>query len=234
MNKSIIISGLLALASFSSQAGLINSSFETGDLSSWNSSGLATVDGTVNYGSAGSISPFDGVNAAHLMSTGATAVELASLMGITEVVLEDSNGSANATTGSMIHQSISNVSVGDNFTFSWNFVENDYLPFDDWAFYGISIDGGPAEVSKLASLGSVGPSAGTTINGWEQVSLDITQAGDYTFYFGIVNAVDMGINSDLWIDGVSIDTTPVPTPSTIAIFALGIIGLAARRLKIKS
>ena len=45
------------------------------------------------------------------------------------------------------------------------------------------------------------------------------------------NALDTGLNSDLWIDGVALKPNPVPTPSTLAIFALGIMGLAARRFK---
>jgi len=233
MKKNLIISGLLVLASFTSNAGLINDSFETGDLSSWNSSGKVTVDGSTMYGQV-AVDPFDGTSAARLVSTGSEVGELANIMGISKAALEASNDGTTATNGSMVYQSISNVLAGDSFSFSWNFVEQDYMPFDDWAFYGVSLNGGPAEVSKFASLGSVGPDKGTTINGWEQVSFDITEAGDYTFYFGIVNAVDRQLNSDLWIDGVSLDTTPVPTPSTLAIFALGIMGLVARRFKSKA
>lgn len=230
MKKSLIISSLLALASFTSNAGLINDSFETGDLSSWNSSGKVTVDGSTKY-APGFVNPLDGTSAARLVSSGTEATELASIMGISKAELEASNDNATATNGSLVYQSISNVLAGDSFSFSWNFVEQDYMPFDDWAFYGISLNGGPAEVSKFASLGSVGHDPGTTINGWETVSFDITQAGDYTFYFGIVNAEDRNLDSDLWIDGVSLDTIPVPTPSTLAIFALGIMGLVARRFK---
>jgi len=230
MKKSLIISSILVLASFTSNAGLINDSFETGDLSSWNSSGKVTVAGSTDY-EPGSVNPFNGTSAARLVSSGTEATDLASIMGISKAELEASNDNTTATDGSLVYQSISNVLVGDSFSFSWNFVEQDYMPFDDWAFYGISLNGGPAEVSKFASLGTVGPDDDTTINGWETVSFDITEAGDYTFYFGIVNAEDRSLDSDLWIDGVSLDTTPIPTPSTLTIFALGIMGLVVRRFK---
>ena len=124
----------------------------------------------------------------------------------------------------------------NNFTFNWNFVERDYVPYDDWAFFAYSINGNAAQITKFASLASVGPGSGTTVNGWEQMELDITATGDYTFYFGVVNALDNALSSTLWIDGVSgsgsLNTgTSVPEPSTLAIFALGMIGLASRRFK---
>ena len=153
-------------------------------------------------------------------------------MGISEATLEASNGGLNATNGSLIYQT-ANANAGDKFGFHWNFVEQDYTPYDDWAFYGISYNGGPAVISKFASLATVGPGAGTTINGWETLNIDITATGSYTFYFGIVNALDTALDSRLWIDGAVAQqggTAGVPdATSTLMLLGLGLTGLAAFR-----
>ena len=236
MKKRIILSGLLMLTTFASNAALINSGFEEGDFSSWDSTGNVSVDQTISYGAPGDVNPFEGSFAAHLLAGGTSASDLAATMGITEAVFEASNGGLNATFGSMISQTTSAVS-GDSFIFNWNFVEHDYLPYDDWAFYAFSIDGGPAQVTKFASLDSVGPTTGTTVNGWEQVTFDITQDGDYTFYFGVVNAVDNGLPSALWVDGLTgtgtLETRPtsVAEPASLVLFSLSafLIGVSRRR-----
>jgi len=106
-----------------------------------------------------------------------------------------------------------------------------YLPFDDWAFYGISLNGAPASITKFASLASVGPGAGSTINGWQPLTVNIVETGDYTFNFGIVNALDSALNSDLFIDGADVSATPisppfspVPEPSNVILLGLMIGG----------
>lgn len=147
---------------------------------------------------------------------GATAEEIAMQMGISLETLQNSNATTDFPAGtpapidSLNWQTVT-VNGGDFLQFRWNFVERDYLPYDDWAFYGIAFEGGPAELTMFASLGSVGPDDGATINGWETLTVNITQSGTYTFYFGVANAFDEEGESDLRLDGsYSGDSPPEP------------------------
>lgn len=229
--KRILCTSLLALAASQASAALINGGFESGTLSPWSSLGTASVSTGASYG-VGSVAATEGTHAARLVTEGASAATIAAQMGVAESTLEASNSGVNATDGSLIWQSTF-ASAGDTFTFKWNFVEQDYTPYDDWAFYGISLNGGPANVTKFASLATVGPGSGTTINGWTTLTVNITQTGNYTFYFGIVNALDTALDSDLWIDGISgTGSLAVPEPGSLALLGVAALaGAATRRRK---
>lgn len=73
---------------------------------------------------------------------------------------------------------------------------------------------------------------------WGNVSFDIganTVAASSTTAFRITQLTHSGSSFDRWaIDNVTISTQDVPEPSTLAIFALGMIGLASRRFKKQS
>ena len=226
--RHLVVVLCLSLLGSPAVAGLVNGDFETGTLSHWSALGDATVSGGADYGSAGKVQP-EGLQAAKLRSAGLDAADLATLLGVSPATLDASNGGTKATQGSMIFQSVS-AAAGDAFSFRWNFVEHDYLPYDDWAFYAIRKAGGPASIFKFASLATVGPGAGTTINGWETLTFQIAEAGHYTFYFGILDAVDTALQSELWIDGLA-TTRPVavPEPGTWALAGLGLLCVAAVR-----
>jgi hypothetical protein len=204
------------------QAAVINGGFESGSLSGWNSLGNVSVSSGISYGVAGSVLPDTGSFAARLIAGGQTAGTLASAMGISESALEASNQGVNAFDGSLVSQTISAI-AGDKLQFRWNFAEKDgylngvnSLLFDDWAFFGIQFNGNPTEVSSLASVAGTGPTTGCTVGGWETLTVDITDSGDYTFYFGVVNGIDGMQDSELWLDGGVISgISAVPEPGSL-------------------
>ena len=54
---------------------------------------------------------------------------------------------------------------------------------------------------------------------------------NFRLYHGDSVRTVSGSTESFWLDGISYVETPVPEPSTIAIFALGLRGLASRRFK---
>ncbi len=71
------------------------------------------------------------------------------------------------------------------------------------------------EVTKFASLASVGPDGGSTINGWSTLTVTIAQTGNYTFYFGVVNGFDSISPSELWLDGAYAGDAPPEIESRV-------------------
>lgn len=233
--KNLLGSFCLLTLSSTSSAALMNSGFEDGNLNSWNTSGNVTVTQSIanfqtqSYGGIGAINTYEGDYMAQLSAGTTSASTLAGIMGVTEAALEATNGGINATDGSLLYQSVT-ANEGDAFSFNWNFVEEDYLPYDDWAFYGIQFKNQTTQLFKFASLGVTGPTTGATINGWEPLVINIDITGDYNFFFGIVNANDTALDSTLFIDGVSVSS--VPEPSSLAILGVGLLGFLRFRKKV--
>jgi len=241
MQFSKIAVAALAVAGSAAQAGIINGGFEAGDLSDWSSLGNVEVSTGVDYG-VGVVSPFAGSYSAFLHTNGVFAFDLAAAMGVNQATLEASNPvnelrNIIAANGSLIYQTTF-AAAGAAFRFKWNFVEGDVGdPYDDWAFFGISFNGGPASITKFASVETVGPGDGTTVGGWQNLSVNTAVDGSYTFFIGVVNGEDEGFDSRLWIDGVTLTAPPgggesVPDAgSSVALLGLALLGFVAVRRK---
>lgn len=200
-------------------ATIANGGFETGNLNGWSTFGTVSVATTLL---GGAILPDSGNYMANVVGDGTSAASLAALMGITVSQLRATNGGIVADVGSILYQSFS-AKVGDSIQVRWNFYATDYLPFDDWSFYGIRFEGS-TEVTKLASLTDIGGTrvAETRIGGWKTLDIDITKDGDYTLYLGAINALDDFGPPGLAVDSITLQqVSPIPEPGSV--IALGVL-----------
>lgn len=223
----------LLLASCLSSASFINGDFEIGNLSSWSAVGNVTASTGQDYPGLAIVSPDSGDFAARLISESVPGDQIAAQMSIDQNTLNASNGGAAAAAGALIWQSVF-ANAGDILHFRWNFVERDYEPFDDWAFYGLQYGSDAATLTRLASVGTQGPDDNGSISGWTSSAIVISQTGTYTLYFGVVNGEDGVSPADLWIDGVVLQDnssgpgSEVPEPATFTLLLPVIAGLALR------
>ncbi|MBD2384784.1 PEP-CTERM sorting domain-containing protein [Cylindrospermum sp. FACHB-282] len=116
----------------------------------------------------------------------------------------------NPTNGSAIKNTIT-VQANDVLTFNWKFQTSDYLPYNDFSFYSIA-----SSAYQLADVAQVGNYGQTT----SQTSYTFQQGGTYTIGFGVFNARDYSVSSNLIIGDVNSAGNPdyppeVPEPLTM-------------------
>ncbi|WP_052761171.1 NF038132 family protein [Sedimenticola thiotaurini] len=79
---------------------------------------------------------------------------------------------------------------------------------------------------------------GCGYSGWVQSLYTIPNAGNYILEFGVINWGDTAYNTGMAFDGITIAGTSiedpsgdgtVPAPATLALFAIGLLGLGYRR-----
>lgn len=224
----------LLLASSLATASLLNGGFESGSSSPWEKIGYVSISTSLSYG-AREVLADSGEYAMRLTASRYPLSDFVSQMSIDTDTLSASNGGVAPVPGALIWQSAV-VTAGDTLEFRWNFVSEDELPYDDWAFYGVQFESNATQLTRIASVATVGPlpEVGPVISGWTTHRVTLPQSGTYTIYFGVVNALIYSSSPDLWIDNVSIesDTGPgseVPEPATFVLLAPLAIALILRQ-----
>ena len=101
-----------------------------------------------------------------------------------------------------------------------------------------AIIAGPPIFSPLGASSGSCFATGCGYTGWIKMNYTIPVAGTYSLGFGVTNALDLDYDSAFAIAGVSINDVPVdqgngggtvPAPSTLALAAAALVGLAALR-----
>lgn len=219
--------GLIVSTAKMGSAAILNSSFETGDFSQWETTGQATVEDS-SFGLEPSNGTYQVVLETLQDTTGTSGSDLESFLGLTSGSLTSSG----VTEGSAIKQTFV-ANAGDVLTFQWNFLtdldpsEPDY---NDFAFFTLN--------NTLNSLVDTSNATNTNFftrlakeTGYQSSSYKIATAGTYVLGFGVVDVGDTTVNSALLVDNIKLSaaSTSVPEPtSTFGLLALGVFGISRR------
>jgi subtilisin family serine protease len=172
----------------------LNSGFEMGDFTGWQILGNTNIE-TNSFGSG----PTEGIYQA-LATSGSGSVSDTVIENFLELAPGslDGLGNGNATSGSAIARSVT-VSAGDQVSFDWNFLTNDYLPYNDFAFVSIA----PESIDTLADLNSGLVSSPTIFyeeTGFDTFSYTFPTDGTFTLGVGVVDVADTAVDSGVLVD----------------------------------
>ena len=128
-----------------------------------------------------------------------------------------------AVNGSAIYYSNVSVREGDILCIAINFVANDDIPFDDFAFFSASSGSGDDRFSIVEMLARIDESqpggvGGFASSGYHTFSYKFAEEGSYTLGFGVVNVGDGTGDSALLLDSA-------PEPSSWLLAGSAILGV---------
>lgn len=172
-----------------------------------NAASVSTIGNVTEAGGTYTINSVGGVSDSALETFG----------GLAAGALDAEMGT-DVTNGSAIKGTF-DVDAGDTLTFEWTWTSSDNLPFNDFAFVGLSLLGIDDVLASVALTGTSGSGSYSWTSG---------AAGVLTYVIGSVNVGDTLVNSVLNVSKLS----PVPVPAAALLFGsalLGFAGFSARR-----
>ncbi|WP_319479449.1 YDG domain-containing protein [uncultured Draconibacterium sp.] len=214
--KTVLILALFAasiLAPGELSAQITNGGFESGTIG-WTGSGFTTSTGetVLNW----NIQPADGQMGR--VTPGVAASTAQSTLGLTSSQL---TGISSITNVGYVYQDI-NLTAGQEITIHWNYVSQDYSPYDDGTFACLTRSGEEqfkilARTFGTSDIGIPNTNAyGST--GWHTVSFTAGTTGTYRLGLGAFNWSDQAVSPILYIDdavgGTSSPQQPVVSTST--------------------
>ncbi len=217
----------VVLAGTTSQAAILNGSFESG-LDSWEKSGVVQVVGTAFGG------PTDGTAQVQLFS-GPNATNRADMLpfldGITvpelnAIAVQNAGVGATYRNSSGIKQTFT-ASAGSVLSFDWNFLTNESDTNHDIALWILTPEHN-GELLAGTHVSVLNPASGDfdEQTGYHTTTYTLTQTGSYTLYFLVANVIESGsdtVPSSLLIDNVFV----TPEPTSVAIFGIGALVMGA-------
>lgn len=204
--------------------------FESGTLSGWTSAGGASVSGTssnnlggkawvVNpYGTKmGMLYPNSNVQfGAAMDALGLTATEKSSISSF--LTSHSGGGSTNPTNAAYMKTTVA-LQAGTTYTFAWNYLSTDYMPFNDGSIMTLtSTDGSIVPTlnngqQRFALLGFTNTGSGNYSTGsygstgWQLAVFTVPTSGNYDLGFAAFNLGDTVLSPILYIDEVQGTTT---------------------------
>ncbi len=243
----ITAAGCLSLAS-GAMGSVVNGDFGTGDLSGWESLGMARVVDGAAYGSSdASYGQFQALlengrlafvgTPQETETTDVTAAEIEAFAGLTPGTL-DGLSTGVATEGSAIRQQI-NVTAGQVLRVRFKFLTDEDF-FNDYAFVSIVPQHGATLLSQVFEPdGSEFPPFNPELmasstrylseTGYLEFEQVLTESGVITLTLGVVD-VDDFLGDDISVDsGLLVSYVLVPEPTSVALVTMGSLLLLKRR-----
>lgn len=219
-----------------SAASLVNSGFETGDLTGWTVTNIPDVTAigqttvTTYNGDNWTVSP-NGNYMAEVVGHSLSAGDLDTFFDLAPGTIENNvtSGNGPASYGDGIKQTFSG-SAGENISMAWSLVESDYEPYNDTVFVTINdARGNNIYYQNLGCIvsGCTYPVVTSGSQSWTAFNYTLPSTGTYTIGFGAVNTADFDLNPYLFIDSSAGGFTAAPEPATIGCFAAGLLGIVA-------
>jgi hypothetical protein len=206
-------------------AQLINSGFETGDLTGWTVAGFGEASTGVTY-EAWIVNPADNYMA-RIIPSGSTpdraAAEVLLNLSAGSLVAHNNSLFSGTTNLSVIYQDVM-LAAGQSVTMYWNFISTDYAPYNDGCFASFT-GPGHQEIQLLSVTSNAYGDPNAIVvgdygsSGWHSITFTAPAAGMYRIGFSGFNISDFILDPWVMLDnapgGTSAPGEPIVTTEPV-------------------